>query len=262
MKPEKLFRYRALVLDDDGRIKERSIREIMQPEIFLATPESLNDPFEFCVSSNLELLGDLEATRQKLAKALPEEGLTADVHEDVLRMLRAMIREEMRSYWNGVACFQEVNDCVLTWAHYACGHSGICIEYDPSKIGIAELKEVNYQPNSPDASAFISAWKNEFKGEGERDLARKFWSECLTTKGKPWEYECEWRLVSHLQEEERRNHPLPKDAIKAVYIGIKTPKAHREQLTAAIGDRYPCFDAELDFTKYEIKFRNNGTFEV
>ena len=167
MPPEKLFRFRTLKLTDTKEVHEQSLREITVPEIYLASPESLNDPFEFSVRSDLEILGNLDDTIERLNNHLKLRVSPTGTKEQIAsQLIEELLRQTSREFWNGVACFQDTNDCLLTWAHYGSGHSGICIEYDPSSKEFEAIKQVNYDDAAPMRASSSSHGATRFRVPG------------------------------------------------------------------------------------------------
>jgi hypothetical protein len=101
------------------------------------------------------------------------------------REIEMLIEENKNS---GVICLTEVNDSILMWSHYACNHTGICIEFERTPnnalgdIGIAT--PINYRSVYP----HIDLGKMLVHRDGQTlDLMLRYKADC-------WSYEKEWRV--------------------------------------------------------------------
>lgn len=81
----------------------------------------------------------------------------------------------MQAFNNKIACFTEVNDSILMWAHYANNMKGMCLRFDTEKdpILFKNLHKVIY---------------SKFRGDN-------FGFNFYFIKSLDWSYEQEWRIV-------------------------------------------------------------------
>ena len=127
-------------------------------------------------------------------------------------------------------CFSETHDDLLMWGHYAKGHTGFVVQFDPSHQMFTddELGKVQY----PETSERLAIAPHD-------QTADELWR-ILFCKSPHWKYEREWRLVeaaNRLQEGERtsdRNRMrfinLPVDSVLAIYIGWQMPTEAADNL--------------------------------
>lgn len=134
------------------------------------------------------------------------------------------LQEDIYSHVNrefGVLCLTTNPDHKLMWGHYADGHKGFVLEFDTEKPRFASgLHRIVYsdRPATYDPAGRSADW----------------WK----VKGKVWEYEGEYRLVSKLCDCEKivvngkgvYLRCLPRDCVKAVFLGLKTDPAIKKRI--------------------------------
>lgn len=139
-------------------------------------------------------------------------------------------------------CFTETNDNILMWSHYAQNHQGICIEYDFSTLEFTSkilnrLSPVKYTNKLFDMEDYPD--KNPIEKTTLASLS-KF--DC-------WAYEKEWRIISHLKEEQRFQLNKP----TAIIFGTKTSDKHKEWISKICEERgISIKQAELDRREYKL----------
>jgi len=178
-------------------------------ELYLATREELNDPFDLSISldakayrnfyiekypfalndkkslemtvSNLEYfyLKDKDYYREKLIDVIPKKILD----------LRA-------------TCFTEAGNNPLMWAHYANNHFGVCIKFDLTKDENLKnaIKPVKYLKRVP-------------KIKTEADFEKR-----LFIKEQSWNTEKEWRIIS-----DQSKFRFKPESIKEIIFGLNAP---------------------------------------
>jgi hypothetical protein len=195
--PEFLFRYRALVGDDDvvpDTVFNREVDAIKQPYIWCADFRKLNDPME-----------GLFAPTRRLQK-----------HTRRQEIIDAIIDGKSGV---GIASFSDTNSNELMWTHYAGRSAGICVEYRPQKLLLslpdaATLVRVGYD----DKPAFVSV-----ADLNDRPQAIK---KVLSQKKFNWAYEREWRLLS-VPDMVRISDTK---AVKRIYLGTRISTYHKTKL--------------------------------
>jgi hypothetical protein len=114
------------------------------------------------------------------------------------------------------------------WSHYARGHLGFVVEFDPQHPLFPALQfgQVDYSPTRP----FIE----------ERDYQK-----ILLTKSPEWGYEAEYRLIKPVAElksgrrrDKKEGHfiDLPLSAVKAVYFGCRMEPEPRVEILDSLSD--------------------------
>ncbi|APV50631.1 hypothetical protein BWI17_13595 [Betaproteobacteria bacterium GR16-43] len=108
----------------------------------------------------------------------------------------------------------------LLWAHYASGHSGVCLEFDATQEPFRNAVRVEYEQDYPTP---------DFANGNVDQLARIG----LLTKAAWWEYEKEFRLITAEMDGSYARStdgyfPVTKTATIAVILGQACPGADPE----------------------------------
>lgn len=203
--PKSVFRYRSLASEG---LFEREFDAIKNSYLYGASFKHMNDPmeafYEFGSSNDRFLdktLSDLNFKSANLYK------LFADIIDK----------------W-GLISFATCPNNILMWAHYASSFSGLCLEFDTSKLiegGFKQdtLRGVTYS-NDPLPSIALNsvmAKGNEFQKAMEDRLSRKRLE---------WAYEDEWRFI--LGETGRRYYF--DNALIRVYLGPRINIEYKAKL--------------------------------
>lgn len=147
-----------------------------------------------------------------------------------------------------IACFSEVNDSQLMWAHYANNHKGMVFEYEtediikfhgkiekePELIGECELYHlvpVIYSKNRYDASNyFIKKFvdlilKNSVLPINEiTNVDELLFIKSTFYKASDWKYENEWRIFTEKTNSNESVCISKNIKVKKVYVGAKMSK--------------------------------------
>lgn len=227
---------------------------------------AFNDPFEGRPSitklmTQERLLGrvedELEAVWMQEYERLPEavrQTLPPDQYHQTLRQVMQAKRSEIIATTGaltkpitkqlhelmdehlGAACFSEVPDSLLMWAHYAADHAGFVVEFDSHHTyfhgsrtdhdEFRRLRRVCYRDTRP--------------GEpfAELDGTRMF-----LVKSGHWAYEREWRIFRALSDADMvlPGHPFgvhlfsfPRETVKSIIIGARATEQTIEALIATL----------------------------
>lgn len=140
-----------------------------------------------------------------------------------------------------MTCLTEKNDNTLMWSHYACNHSGICIEYDLKKLQDDRFQLLNhlfpiiYREKRliyKDIDSLIDSLKdlneaidNNYEYDGNEPLDDIL--PLFLTKGLDWKYEQEWRIIYtkkqmyDINDQELYGGNIKFECISAVYLGYR-----------------------------------------
>ncbi|MCK9365010.1 MAG: DUF2971 domain-containing protein [Syntrophales bacterium] len=191
---------------------ERAISMLRENQIYFPSAHKLNDPFEF----------------QFHLKTSSVNGIPID--QDSLVTAKA----DMKNY--GVLALSELNNNILMWSHYADSHRGICIEFERTDTN--ELGKWDY--------CIPVQYQQELPSFNLHELGdSKAVTQALSTKGKYWEYEQEWRILTY---ESNKHHPLP-GKITAIIFGLNMPQKERDSIVSMLGYSVKYFEA-LRSTRY------------
>lgn len=139
--------------------------------------------------------------------------------DDGIKQIRSGLGKQV-----GIECFTQSPTDVLMWSYYADKHTGICVEYDFSKLfntlSNAFLFPVYYSESRPLLN-LAAIYDPQTKQVCNDRLAEAFPSiiRSWITKSLEWEREKEWRLISFpIKEETERSVKLP--IISRIITGI------------------------------------------
>ena len=216
-----VYKYRANTAADDNNVR-RDIKTLLSHQLYAASFDSLNDPFE----TSAELPPDDK----------PGNGWVIEIKRLVYS---AGVYSLIKPLKNEIFPCNE-----LMWAHYADSHKGFCIEYDLDILcqqygdGFDVISELNveYQTNRP----YISP-------EGNIDDALE---KIFGIKSNAWEYENEYRIVfgsTGLKQ-------VPKNAVKAIYFGLRMDVNQRRQIIDGLkNDNIDFYQIERIDNTYQLK---------
>jgi hypothetical protein len=281
--PPSLFRFRKLDLF--------AISELRESYVWLADPETFNDPFDsaLSVSSSKWLqrhperllsspFGAMLTEEEKriifrandppfaAAKIAEEksksEGFKSSdgllekfvIHltEQVSTAFSKKLSEDIRGSLR-ICCFCENRDSIVMWSHYAASHSGICIEYATQDLCENDFFFFHLHP---------VAYKEElidvspFLGLPNMPGSHPWMSTIAACHKSPeWDYEGEWRFVAPfglLNEHPRFCLSRPP---KSITLGANVLSPGRELVCAIAGDLgVPVFQARLVSNRFKLEF--------
>jgi hypothetical protein len=227
--PEFLYRYRSI--DDDNL--EYLRRTLLEDEVFLAPPSTLNDPFDCRITfeckkrSNKEVRDvidrDLRLMEPDLRRAERRKRVTqqmklgffkqSDFWEKMTAEMQAGIDRK------GVLCLTESPDSLLMWAHYASGHKGVCLKF--RHLGnhfFDRAQKVRYS----DELRTIDPFDGSLVGLQIALLQ--------ITKTTHWAYEKEWRIVDFKAGSGVQK--FSPELLCGVILGMKIGQRERQQICA------------------------------
>lgn len=182
-----LYKYRM--------IDDRTIEGLRSQKLWVARPDSFDDPFDFNTDNWLEEI-DPE-TIEILSKQ--GEPWLKDIEfgdptnrEQLIKNMKSSF-QSMKEKW-GVICFTENCESTLMLSQYADCHRGLCMEFErtaDSVLGDYNVtKPVTYSSHCP-----LIIPKNLYH---ESDLAAftRQMTELAVVKAAEWSYQREWRMLS------------------------------------------------------------------
>ncbi|MBE6528017.1 MAG: DUF2971 domain-containing protein [Thermoplasmata archaeon] len=192
--PRSLYRYRPA---------KRAMDEIENHYILLASVSEMSDPYD----SLIPIVDIIKKTN--LYKELCED--TSDA-EQMMKEILDTPKDLLT-----ICCFAEDYRSFPMWDHYARQYTGVCIEYDGSKLkNCAAPFQVKYSKKS--FSSFPKRTKNDFEFIMDSLIGS------ILTKNKDYCYEKEWRYFNGSFEDEIDI----KDSISRVYIGAKCTRYNKQ----------------------------------
>jgi len=175
----------------------------------------------------------MQTSEESLPKNTPEllSSIIREEFEKVNGVMNDVVRTTSR-----VACFTEKLTNLPMWAHYACQHSGICMEYDIKSIESEYIKSrlfpVFYVRKLP---SFVSL------SQRKQMLPFMMTDYLAIHKLEDWKYEKEWRLVIVPGHEGYSEETMRKDMKgkgmahkfsrpKKVYLGAKIDETKKKDV--------------------------------
>lgn len=183
--------------------------------------------------------------------------------EDIDKMyngFESIIKELHISMGNviGVSCFSEKPDDMLMWSHYAEKHTGICVEYDFSKLFTSVpnslLLPVSYTSTRPllELGKLCSVQNGDLvqKENYMKDLLSDILKATIT-KSLIWNYEHEWRHIVFTKDVTERKAKVP--IISSIITGINiSPENEKKIQELAQKKQIPVYKTKLKSDRYEM----------
>jgi len=229
---------------------------LLNNELFAATSDTFNDPFDAQADYRIKQQGD--ALRELVYRYLRSQGasdhiarrVVADASLDDSVALAASIKANHQQLLQqlGVCCLAETATDPLLWAHYAQNHRGIAVQYRPS------LDPMSLQPHPVHYNATYPIIENFFDRE-KRDIFSP-----LLRKSPSWAYEREWRIFR--PDAPNRAFQLRPEALTAVLLGMRISDGDREYIRRLVAERDKryalktlVFQGEAATGEYRVRMR-------
>lgn len=226
-----LYRYRP--------INSYTLSEIINDYVFLANPETFNDPFDgqywYSDGKILSHSKGNEFAKEYIYGTL-QEYMNAD---------NQRLRNNVR-----IASFSQKNNNMPMWNHYANRNRGVCLEYDMSDFEYIEGK-LNLNGEQREVSLlpvlYVSNSNDYYLASKQKELDDTI--ACLI-KHKDWSYEEEWRFIGHNHSERVEKMP-----VSAIYFGYDVSEEEIE----TVRDIVEKLNKKIDF--YHMEITNMGLRE-
>ncbi|MBS7421477.1 DUF2971 domain-containing protein [Pseudomonas syringae] len=222
--PKRLFKCRG--------VTKHAMNNLIEKTLFCASPDTFNDPYECALQANLSPdidFEDLFAQAEVELDSLQFEELQSVVKTHFEKMsneVSASFRTQMMGIYK-ICSLSERIDSILMWSHYADDHKGFAMEYDFHELPrrerlVRSLWPVLYDSEMLDVSHLINS------DARPDDFNNLFGIAAAIQKTEDWQYEKEWRLITH--DTAPLNVPAP---LKAIYIGARAARKDKDALIAA-----------------------------
>lgn len=221
-------------------------------------PESVKQ-----VISILDEREDLLRKMSKIARLLGKD-VPAQRIEQLYSKLDEIVKTLHSGIGNavGITCFSETPYNMLMWSHYANKHSGICVEYDFSKlfstVPNSLLLPVEYsekRPLLPIEKVIVDRDGKIEADQSKMNLLLPALLKALAIKSDIWNYEREWRHIIFTKDTPDRLACLP--IISRIILGINISTENREKMLEFAKERHiPVSIASMKPDKYEMALSN------
>lgn len=206
--------YRYIRFDNDNLTgNDRLLSALAGGEIFLSSFDQFNDPFEcqarITLQSSASAQRHLREAALRVFKDQPRNKRRAEAKAAQKRLeqpggAKNVLRQNVSSV--GITCFSEDPRSILMWSHYACGHTGLVLQYALYEApSLCLAQPVIYTNKYPTVS---------LPSEDGDDLIKM-----LLTKHEGWEYERERRLIE--LRSSKTAIRLGALAVRAVILGCR-----------------------------------------
>lgn len=240
-------------------------RLITDCELFFPSPEKFNDPFDCLIPIDFKTLTpeeryeiychDLkihypdwtELERQKVAEEMVKKDLLKDPRH--IQFISEELLKRIIHQQYGVASFSIYNHVILMWSHYADHHRGFCVGLDTEKLHQfvkGTIARIYYSENYPKIKPLNRVM------DSTDDLFNEIFK-IISTKNFLWAYEGEYRIFK--ANAANAALTLPKEIVKEVIIGCKTPPNEIKEILNVVKVNLPnanLFIAERHPEKYEL----------
>lgn len=255
--PRRLYKYRSVpaATDVDGRHRLEAL--LLDNALWLADPDSFNDPFDGKSAFDLTLRGP--ALRQGLERLARRQGMTSAkarkwVSSAVVanpRWLEAQLTRNMEvmRHQLGVCALSQEPRNPLLWAHYANDHRGLCVQLDlRADLDALVAHPVEYQDEFP------------VLRDLDRDPDDQRAMLPFLRKSTDWAYEKEWRIVA--PDYPNTVRVFAPAALSAVILGMRMTDDDRayihglmDQRKARFGQRPQMFQAVAASRAYRVRIQ-------
>jgi len=187
------FRYKFRSINTIDADSVSRLREILvDSKLWLASPESFNDPFD--MSAKIIVNGTIEEKRTRIKGILKENGYrNSQIKKLLPKYIQNMNKSDFNTFVNkthkdtvsrtGVLSFAGDPRNILMWSHYSDNHQGVCLQFEVARdiITIGSASPVEYSSQYPTAN-----WVRDYEKDLQKVLLRKY---------DGWAYEKESRII-------------------------------------------------------------------
>lgn len=255
--PQPLYKYRQW--SELGKEEQFQKRILTHNEIYLASPNQFNDPFDSALPFRYD---EKKLTPEKIFKKLWETGKRN--YKDITdEKLRKKCYEQLHSgrfengtYWKeyyeefkeennknfGILSLTAKRDNLLMWSHYADSHKGFCVGFDKSKLFETikgSIGPIIYQSEIPSIGLFEDSLKAHTR--------------LSMTKSKEWEYEEEYRITKIYAA--RKVYHFPSDAILEVILGYNMSDSEKDEILKLVKKKFPkakLYESKMSLEEFKL----------
>lgn len=234
-----------------SKINENFLGRLIKSELYFASPEKLNDPFDCQIN--------LESAINRAYAQCQDRKRKIFLYKLQQHKLSNEIKSTIETF--GICSFSRDLEVPLMWSHYTDEHRGVCCCYEfPVKgyftnefIGV---DVITYQQNRvTDWLANSDKLIQVIDKKSVINLSVEISKVLLTTKSNDWQYEKESRII----RAESGPLKIPKHFLKKVVFGLLTPEKDIETVKKILLTQYEdvsLFKADRD-TSSDIGIKFN-----
>jgi|GEM_PF-1288717 len=218
------------------------IKSLKNNEIYHASLDQLNDPFESIITfkeikNKNVLYVDHPIKKSRIIRVGEKENKEF-----------SQIKNELKSYYKkniGIACFTMNPLNQLMWSHYAGNHTGVCLVFNSLKDWsyFRNVNQVNYNTEEIEVE-----YLTEFDPEGQLELLKKF----VFNKSIEWKYEQEMRRMLPYYG----SYKFKVEALSMIIFGSRMKATEKEKIIKIAKIKYPnvgFFEIGIDENDKKLK---------
>lgn len=208
-------------------INSRLYESIINAEVYFASPDTLNDPFDCLI--NLE-----QSFKIAFKRANPQQKTNLISIQDWIKSEPFFDEIQNKIKELGIwSCSSHGSDPLinpLLWAHYGDEHKGVCLTYElpawfkTASVDIVGLSPVEYGQD-PLVNYFLSL-SNQPTPNTKSEMIIELAEKLLTSKDEFWHYENEGRVISKTPGSKF----IGKPALKQICFGLRTTNQQKQVL--------------------------------
>lgn len=205
-------------------------------------------------------LGDIDISEENIFSMLKMDEMLDTLHKTAIELRDTTYTEQLRNFLSKitVSCFSTSGwDNQLMWSHYANSYSGICVEYDLSKISdfVGFVYPVKYSKDRPTLSLKdVGIGRISIEGTNNIencDVDIMNIISYMLCKNTCWEYEKEWRIINIGEENTPLFINLP--FVKSITLGTKVDVFCKKLLIEICQEEgIDCYELVLNAENYCI----------
>lgn len=212
------YKYRSL----SGGSRKFTEDILINSEMYFATPDQFNDPFEFAANINLngnreeitEYFKQSKFDQMDMLKEFSEEKFY-DYVGTILESKNALgwhdaIKKLKSKY--GVLCLSNSHSNINMWSHYGDNHKGVCFEFESAEADdiFSHARKVTYDLEPPR----IEIIQEYIDAQKRKEMTRKIVYHKFSTA---WDKESEWRILCN----QSGVHGYSPKSLKTIYLGCE-----------------------------------------
>jgi len=239
-------------------------RIITNDEIYFASPNELNDPFDCSIPIRYDKASP--ETIRELVKGFVASNFPDQNHQ----WRREKEKEILKKYpltdsefWKrndpiwlnqkninfGIFSLSGTNTDILLWSHYSKNHQGFCLGYSFDSLSDFSLNQSYLDIHIDFVKVKYSVKYPLLIPKGRDDI--KPTRKSFMTKAINWSYEKEWRLIMVGRANKNRVISMRKYSFNTIYLGCKIPDEHKDEILEEIKKK------EREIKVYQAKMRKD-----
>jgi len=191
-----------------------------------------------------------------------EDCIALDMHKN-----QVFLKEKLKIYQNlikndidklGMLCLSENKDDILMWSHYADRHEGVCLQFDKRVI---DERFLNRIPNILEKVEYRKSYPSLRKYNNSSEVERAKLT-MFTKESEHWNYEKEWRIITHPKNEKERKIKYPEEMLTGIIFGCRITDEKKCQVKGWLKERKikpKLYQASINEDEYALVIDEKNT---